>query len=243
MLKSWGEKYLVFYHRKYLFVLCARCLQQKMLLRMKVYKVVTVLYKNLYSISVIKKPYLIRLYVFIMKNNVSSIWFYCSQNFELFCFPIFRFWAYPMKVILSVPNEGYSERTQWRLFWAYPMKVILSVPNEGYFERTQWRLFWAYPMKVILSVPNEGYSERTQWRLFWAYPMKVILSVPNEGYFERTQWRLFWAYPMKVILSVPNEGYFERTQWRLFQRRTMPTKFDIYAFIVIDILCLVYIIF
>ena len=168
MLKSWGEKYLVFYHRKYLFVLCARCLQQKMLLRMKVYKVVTVLYKNLYSISVIKKPYLIRLYVFIMKNNVSSIWFYCSQNFELFCFPIFRFWAYPMKVILSVPNEGYSERTQWRLFWAYPMKVILSVPNEG---------------------------------------------------------------------------YFERTQWRLFQRRTMPTKFDIYAFIVIDILCLVYIIF
>jgi hypothetical protein len=108
MLKSWGEKYLVFYHRKYLFVLCARCLQQKMLLRMKVYKVVTVLYKNLYSISVIKKPYLIRLYVFIMKNNVSSIWFYCSQNFELFCFPIFRFWAYPMKVILSVPNEGYS---------------------------------------------------------------------------------------------------------------------------------------
>ena len=32
-----------------------------------------------------------------------------------------------MKVILSVPNEGY---------WAYLMKVILSVPNEGYSERT-----------------------------------------------------------------------------------------------------------
>ena len=109
----------------------------------------------------------------------------------LFGFPIFRFWAYLMKVILSVPDEGYFERTRWRLFWAYQMKVILSVPDEGYFERTRWRLFWAYLMKVILSVPDEGYFERTRWRLFWAYLMKVILSVPDEGYFERTRWRLF----------------------------------------------------
>jgi hypothetical protein len=85
-----------------------------------------------------------------------------------------------MKVILCVPDEGYSERTWWRLFWAYLMKVILSVPDEGYSERTWWRLFWAYLMKVILSVPDEGYSERTWWRLFWAYLMKVILSVPDE---------------------------------------------------------------
>ena len=34
-----------------------------------------------------------------------------------------------MKVILSVPDEGYFERT-------YLMKVILSIPDEGYFERT-----------------------------------------------------------------------------------------------------------
>ena len=31
-----------------------------------------------------------------------------------------------MKVILSVPDEGYS----------YLMKIILSVPDEGYFEST-----------------------------------------------------------------------------------------------------------
>jgi hypothetical protein len=43
------------------------------------------------------------------------------------------------------------------------MKVILSVPDEGYSERTRWRLFWAYQMKVILSVPDESYSERTIW--------------------------------------------------------------------------------
>jgi hypothetical protein len=48
-----------------------------------------------------------------------------------------------MKVILSVPDEGYSERNWWRLFWAYLMKVIMSVPDEGYYERTWWRLFWA----------------------------------------------------------------------------------------------------
>ena len=28
------------------------------------------------------------------------------------------------------------------------MMVILSEPDEGYFERTWWRLFWAYLMKV-----------------------------------------------------------------------------------------------
>jgi hypothetical protein len=83
------------------------------------------------------------------------------------------------------------ERTWWRLFWAYLMKVILSVLDEGYFERTSWRLFWAYFMKVILSVLDEGYFERTWWRLFWAYLMKVILSVLDEGYFERTWWRFF----------------------------------------------------
>jgi hypothetical protein len=41
------------------------------------------------------------------------------------------------------------------------MKVILSVPDEGYFECTWWRLFWVYLMKVILSVPDEGYFECT----------------------------------------------------------------------------------
>ena len=44
-----------------------------------------------------------------------------------------------MKVILSVHDEGYFERTWWRLFWAYMMKVI------------------TYMMKVILSVHDEGY--------------------------------------------------------------------------------------
>jgi hypothetical protein len=57
-----------------------------------------------------------------------------------------------MKVILSVPDEGYTECTWWRLFWVYLMKVILSVPDEGYTECTWWRLFWASP--------DEGYIER-----------------------------------------------------------------------------------
>ena len=64
-----------------------------------------------------------------------------------------------MKVILNVPDEGYFERTWWRLFWPYVMKIILNVPDEGYFERTWWRLFWTYLMKVILNVPDEGIPE------------------------------------------------------------------------------------
>jgi hypothetical protein len=43
------------------------------------------------------------------------------------------------------------------------MKIILSVPDEDYFERTWWWLSWAYLMKIILSVPDEGYFERTWW--------------------------------------------------------------------------------
>jgi hypothetical protein len=34
-----------------------------------------------------------------------------------------------MKGILIVPDESYSERTWLRLFWAYLIKVILSVPE------------------------------------------------------------------------------------------------------------------
>jgi len=77
-------------------------------------------------------------------NTYHILCFYWSQNFKLFSFPIFLFWAYLMKVIertwwrlLSVPDDGY---------WAYLMMVI---------ERTWWRL---------LSVPDEGY---------WVYLMKV----------------------------------------------------------------------
>jgi hypothetical protein len=111
--------------------------------------------------------------------------------------------------ILSVPDEGYLERTWWRLFWVYLMKVILSVPDEGYSERTWWRLFWAYLMKVILSV--------TWWRLFRAYLMKVILSV--------TWWRLFWASP--------DEGYSRNWSWALnlistfFLLQTLTSKIKI----------------
>jgi hypothetical protein len=42
---------------------------------------------------------------------------------------------------LSVSDEGCFER--------HLMKVILSVPVEGYFERSWWRLCWVYLMKVI----------------------------------------------------------------------------------------------
>ena len=70
-----------------------------------------------------------------------------------------------MKVILSVPDEGYSER----------------ICDEGYSESTWWRLFWAHLMKVILSVPDKGYSERTWWRLFQkrVMPTKFDIYVFN----------------------------------------------------------------
>jgi hypothetical protein len=81
-----------------------------------------------------------------------------------------------MKVILNVPDEGYSERTWWRLFWTYLMKVILNVPDEGYSERTWWWLFWTYLMMVILNV-----SDITlQW-----YVIKFVSDLRQEGGFLR----------------------------------------------------------
>jgi len=37
----------------------------------------------------------------------------------------------------------------------------MSEPDEGYYERTWWRLLWAYLMKIIMRVPDEGYSGNT----------------------------------------------------------------------------------
>jgi hypothetical protein len=88
--------------------------------------------------------------VFIITTNHSCFW-----HFAFFFPHTLKFVRLSNILILSVPEDGYFERTWWRLFWAYLMKVILSVPDEGYFERTWWRLFWAYLMRVILSVPDE----------------------------------------------------------------------------------------
>ena len=52
------------------------------------------------------------------------------------------------------------------------MKVILIVPDEGYSDRTWWRLFWSYLMKVILIVPDEGYSRNT----FNLYQLQVLFQ-------------------------------------------------------------------
>jgi hypothetical protein len=57
------------------------------------------------------------------------------------------------------------------------MMVILSVPDDGYSERTWWWLFWAYLMMVILSVPDEGYSERTWWRLFQTHVVRTKFDI------------------------------------------------------------------
>ena len=70
--------------------------------------------------------------IYIFFNSFKIPYFLLLPNIKLFGLPIFWFWVYLMKVILSVPDEGYFECTWWRLFWVYLMKVILSVPDEDY---------------------------------------------------------------------------------------------------------------
>ena len=48
-------------------------------------------------------------------------------SLKLFGFPVLWFWAYLMKVILSVPDEGYSECTWWRLFQKHVVRTIFGI--------------------------------------------------------------------------------------------------------------------
>jgi hypothetical protein len=52
----------------------------------------------------------------------------------------------------------------FKQYWACLMKVVLSMPDEGYSEHVWWRLFWACLMKVVLSMSDEGCSEHAWWR-------------------------------------------------------------------------------
>ena len=63
------------------------------------------------------------------------------------------------------------------------MKVILSVPDEGYSERTWWRLFWTYLMKVILNVPAEGYSRNAGAHYIWYLRLYLYMHVLNGEFF------------------------------------------------------------
>ena len=47
---------------------------------------------------------------FTWSTNIScfrALWFYCSQNFKIFSFPIFWLWAYLMKVIPETLRNHY----------------------------------------------------------------------------------------------------------------------------------------
>ena len=55
-----------------------------------------------------------------------------------------------MKVILSVPDEGYSER--------YLMKVILSVPDEGYFINASCALNLISTFSLTLHTQLIGFA-------------------------------------------------------------------------------------
>ena len=63
---------------------------------------------------------------------LKALWFYCCQNFKSFVYPIFRYWAYPMKVIpenascaLSLISTSCFSRF-W-VFWQFPPQIKLTV--------------------------------------------------------------------------------------------------------------------
>jgi hypothetical protein len=124
-------------------------------------------------------------------------------------------------LIMSVPGEGYSEHTWWRLFWAYLVKVILSIPGEGYFEHTWWRLFQKHVVRTKFDI---YYYLVCQWlvarRCF--SPGTPVSSTNKTDRHDITEILL------KVVLNtIKHKKKLNRVR----------TKFDIYYFLFLFLSC------
>ena len=119
--------------------------------------------------------------IYIVGKFVIQSLFYCGialKTFKLFGFPIFRFWAYLMKVIPAY---------LMKVIPAYLIKGHSSVPDEGY-----------------SSVPDEGYSRNVSCidDLIWPWlsclgPLIfLLLKILRLFWFQIFY---LWAYLMKVI--------------------------------------------
>ena len=142
--------------------------------------------------------------------------------YTIFDFPIFRFWAYLMKVIpetcrvyyiwlsnlstLSVLDEGYSRNVSCILYLTFQSFDL---------ERTWWRLFQKRVVCTIFDFP-----------IFrpWAYLMKVIpetcrvyyiwlsnlstLSVPDEGYYRNVSCELYLISTFLFVLYIFREDFY-----------------------------------
>jgi hypothetical protein len=95
-----------------------------------------------------------------------------------------------MKVIMSVPDEGYYERTWWRLLWASP--------DEGYYECTWWRLFQKRIVRtkfdIYVSFTAIGHlklNERQNMFIKWYFLQEksyvYLIFKQNESYDTRKQ--------------------------------------------------------
>jgi hypothetical protein len=119
--------------------------------------------------------------IYIVGKFVIQSLFYCGialKTFKLFGFPIFRFWAYLMKVIPAY---------LMKVIPAYLIQGHSSVPDEGY-----------------SSVPDEGYSRNVSCidDLIWPWlsclgPLIfLLLKILRLFWFQIFY---LWAYLMKVI--------------------------------------------
>ena len=127
-------------------------------------------------------------------------------RFWISCFGPLSFFFPKLLNYLVFKYFGF-ERTWRKLFWAYLTKVILSVPDEGYSERTWWRLFqkhvvcttfYIYVFILRTSLNNfdmlsqhceipSGIVEIFRWFFFQSCD---VLSVPNEVYSRNASWEL-----------------------------------------------------
>jgi hypothetical protein len=70
---------------------------------------------------------LVQIVKYIINVNLSCLGFYCSQNFKLFGFPIFRFWAYFLMMIPETRRTQYIWYLRFHYYHWFPECIIRPV--------------------------------------------------------------------------------------------------------------------
>jgi hypothetical protein len=74
---------------------------------------------------------LMQIVKYIINVNLSCIGFYFSKNFILFGFPIFRFWAYLLMMILETRRTQYIWYLRFHYYHWFPEGIIRPVISDS----------------------------------------------------------------------------------------------------------------
>ena len=104
----------------------------------------------------------------------------------------------------------FQKRTWWRLLWAYLMKVIMSVPDEGYYERHLMKVIMSVPdegySRNALYALNSISMFHSLLLVIWNWTNVKICSL-NETFYKKNR-----IHGYVYLIFKNNESYDTRKQ-------------------------------